>query len=276
MRVISRALPGLTGRLIAALLAALLAAQLGALPGPGPAAAAALERAGGGVVTQVVDGDTLVLDDGTEVRLVGIQAPKLALGRAGFRPWPLADEAKAALEALSLGRGVALAYGGRRLDRHGRALAHLYDEAGRWLQGELLARGLARVYTFRDNRALGPEMLALEGAARAARRGIWGLRRYRPLSLEDAPRFIGSFQLVEGRVLEAAVVRGRAYLNFGADWRSDFTISISPKDRRRFEAAGIDTAGYAGRRIRVRGWLKSYNGPMIEVTHPEQIEVLEE
>jgi endonuclease YncB( thermonuclease family) len=270
MRVLSRALPELPGLLLAALLGALF----GGVVGAGPAAAAALERAGGGVVTQVVDGDTLVLDNGTEVRLVGIQAPKLALGRAGFRPWPLADQAKAALEALSLGRRVALAYGGRRLDRHGRALAHLYDEAGRWLQGELLAQGLARVYTFRDNRALGPEMLALESAARAAGRGIWGLRYYRPLRLEDAPRFIGSFQLVEGRVLEAAVVRGRAYLNFGADWRSDFTISISPKDRRRFKAAGIDTADYAGRRIRVRGWLKSYNGPMIEVTHPEQIEVL--
>ena len=78
MRVLSRALPRLPGLLLAAL--------LGALLGPGPAdAAAALERAGGGVVTQVVDGDTLVLDDGTEVRLVGIQAPKLALGRVGFR-----------------------------------------------------------------------------------------------------------------------------------------------------------------------------------------------
>ena len=39
---------------------------------------------------------------------------------------------------------------------------------------------------------------------------------------------------------------------------------------------GFDLAAYDGRRVRVRGWLKSLNGPMIEVTHPEQIEVLEE
>ena len=32
----------------------------------------------------------------------------------------------------------------------------------------------------------------------------------------------------------------------------------------------------SGKQLRVRGWLKSYNGPMIDVTHPEQIEVLEE
>jgi hypothetical protein len=26
----------------------------------------------------------------------------------------------------------------------------------------------------------------------------------------------------------------------------------------------------------VRGWIKSFNGPMIEASHPEQIEVIEE
>ena len=45
---------------------------------------------------------------------------------------------------------------------------------------------------------------------------------------------------------------------------------------RAFEAAGIDTLAYRGRRVRVRGWLESYNGPMIEATHPAQIEVLGE
>ena len=29
-----------------------------------------------------------------------------------------------------------------------------------------------------------------------------------------------------------------------------------------------------GKRIRVRGWLKKYNGQMIAATHPEQIEVV--
>jgi hypothetical protein len=71
-------------------------------------------------------------------------------------------------------------------------------------------------------------------------------------------------------------VRKRTYLNFGADWRSDFTITIAPKDRRLFEADGIDPLIYQGKRVRVRGWLKSYNGPLIDATHPEQIEVIVE
>ena len=253
-----------------------------ALAHPGAAAAETLaiaERAG---VVEVIDGDTLVLDDGRQVRLVGIQAPKLPLGRPGFAAWPLADEAKAALEVLTLGRRVALAYGGQRVDRHRRALAHLYleDEAGQapalWVQGRLLELGLARVYSFADNRSLVAEMLALERAARGEGRGIWDLPYYTVRRPEQAFGDVGSFQIVEGVVLEVAVIRGRAYLNYGADWRSDFTVTLEPSVRRRFEKEGIDPTDYQGRRLRVRGWVESWNGPMIEATHPEQIEVLEE
>ena len=227
-------------------------------------------------VVAVIDGDTLVLDGGREVRLVGIQAPKLPLGRAGFRPWPLAAAARRGLADLALNKTLTLRYGGRRVDRHDRLLAHLFDPGGRWIQGALIAAGLARVYSFADNRGRIAEMLALETKARRERRGIWAHPYYRVLTVTETPKFIDSFQLVEGRVRSAAVVRGRGYLNFGDDWRTDFTVAIPPRQRRLFLRAGIEIAAYAGRRIRVRGWLKSFNGPMIEATHPEQIEVLEE
>lgn len=227
-------------------------------------------------ISEIVDGDTVVLADGRQVRLVGIQAPKLPLGRAGFEAWPLADEAKAALTELSLGRTVRLAYGGRRRDRYGRALAHLVDGSGGWVQGALLDAGMARVYTFQDNRALVPQMLAREAAARKRRRGIWADPFYAVRTPEEAGRYLGRFELIQGRVLDVAVVRGRVYLNFGADWRSDFTASLAPAVRRLFAAEQIDPASYRRRIVRVRGWLKSLNGPMVEITHPEQIEVIAE
>lgn len=243
---------------------------------PAAFAAAMLEPGGDGVVTEVVDGDTLILEDGRAVRLVGIQAPKLPLGRAKFKAWPLGEESKAALEKLTLGKTVTLAYSGHRVDRHGRALAHLHLGDGLWVQGEMLRTGMARVYSFRDNRALVGEMLALEREARSKGRGIWGHSFYAIRVSEEAGAFTGTFQLVEGRVVSAAVVRGRGYLNFGPDYRSDFTISIAPENRRLFAKEGISITAFEGRNLRVRGWLKSFNGPMIEATHPEQIEVLEE
>lgn len=132
------------------------------------------------------------------------------------------------------------------------------------------------MYSFRDNRALVADMLALEAGARSRRLGIWALPYYRVRSIDEAPRYVGSFQIVEGRVRSAAMVRGRAYLNFGEDWRTDFTITVAPRDRRLFALSQADLAGFAERRVRVRGWLKSFNGPMIEATHPEQIELIGE
>jgi endonuclease YncB( thermonuclease family) len=229
-----------------------------------------------GTAVEVTDGDTVVLADGRTVRLVGIQAPKLPLGRAGFPTWPLAPEARKALESLALGRRVTPHFGGARGDRHGRVLAHLVRDDGLWLQGEMLARGLARVYTFEDNRAATREMYALERAGRAARRGIWSLAHYRVRSAEEAARYVGGFELVEGRILAVAEVRGRGYLNFGADWRADFTIVIPRRAGATFRPVfGRKLEKLQGKRVRVRGWLRRYNGPMIESTHPEQIEVLE-
>ena len=257
------ALAGL-GLVLAVLLATALAA---------PAAALTPEETARAV--RIVDGDTLVLEDGRQVRLVGIQAPKLALGRPDIPSWPFAEESKAALAALTLDRELSLAYGGRRVDRHGRSLAHLFLPDGTWVQGRLLESGMARVYSFVDNRARVPEMLALERRARAARRGIWSLPYYAVRRPDQAGSDIGSFQLVEGRVHAVAVVRGRAYLNFDEDWRRDFTVSLSPRARKLFEAEGLGPQAYEGRRVRVRGWLSSRNGPMIEATHPDQIEPLE-
>ena len=235
-----------------------------------------LEAGPQAVVVEVIDGDTVVLDDGSQVRLVGIQTPKLPLGRDGFAEQPLAPDAKAALEALVLGRTVTLAFGGVRQDRHGRWLAHLYRDDGVWLQGEMLAVGLARVYSFPDNRVLVRDMLGLEAAARYAGLGIWQIGFY---NLRDGARPgdipLDSYELVEGRVAETAEVDGRVFLNFGDDYKTDMTATISRDDARRFDDPEIDLLALAGHTIRVRGWVTWRNGPSIAVSHPEQIEVLE-
>ena len=240
---------------------AALAAGASAVP---PPAGLALEREAH--VVDVIDGSTLLLDDGETVRLAGIETPATQL----------AAEARQALSALVEGRRVSLAQGDAGRDRYGRLRAHLVRaDDGAWVQGRLLAAGLARVHSLVDDRTAISAMLAIERQARAGRLGIWSEPHYRVRAATEADAGLHSFQLVEGRVKAAAVVRGRGYLNFGDDWREDFTVSIAPRDRRRFEAEGIAVEDYEGRLVRVRGWVDSFNGPMIEATHPEQIEVLE-
>lgn len=252
-----------------------IAAALFLLLAPPVSAAAALERDGSGRVVEIVDGDTLILEDGREVRLVGIQAPKLPLGRPNFKAWPLADEARTALKVLAQDRVVYLSYGGRRVDRYRRQLAHLHDSEGIWIQAELLRLGMARVYSFADNRAAVSELLPREQEARQARRGIWRHPFYYVRDATDLADAIGGFHLVEGTVRAVAHVRQWTYLNFGDDWRTDFTVSIGAMGRRLFPETALTPGSLEGRRIRVRGWVQSRNGPMIEASHPEQIEFID-
>jgi micrococcal nuclease len=132
------------------------------------------------------------------------------------------------------------------------------------LQEELVAKGLARVYSFPDNRACVAELLARSPAYRIQD----------ALDVERLGRLTHSYQLVEGTVASVGQGGGRIYLNFAKDWRSDFTISVERKDAAVFTTAAIDLKDLNGKRVRVRGWVEWRNGPMIEATYPEQIEIL--
>ncbi|WP_375452462.1 thermonuclease family protein [uncultured Devosia sp.] len=239
-----------------------------------------LRAAPGGIVVQVTDGDTVVLDSGLVVRMIGTQAPKLPLGREGFPTWPKADEAKRLLEAMVLNQPVRLGYGGEEVDRYERALAHVFvagADGEIWAQQAMVAAGMARVYSFPDNRKCLDQLYAAEGRARMAGLGIWSDPYYRVLAADrpgDVLERAGHYELVEGRVLLADAASGRVYLNFGRFWKEDFTAVIEAPAIRLFAEAGMDPLTLEGALVRVRGWVDDRDGPRIEVTHPEQIEVL--
>ncbi len=237
-------------------------------------------------VASIVDGDTLFLDDGLKVRLSAIQAPKLPLGRAGFKAWPFAQEAKNALFNLTHNKTVELRYGGKERDRYDRALAQVFlpgqDGApDLWVQEEMVRLGFARVYTWPDTWQDANALFAAERDARADKRGIWGHSYYAIRSPEPnaLAQDVDSFQIVEGIITSSADIRGLTYLNFGADYRTDyrtdFTVAVARTHRKRFKKSGIDLMSLEGARVRVRGWIELTNGPIIWLDHPERLEVLD-
>lgn len=237
----------------------------------------------GGVhaVIEVVDGDTVTLKTGRDVRMVGTQSPKLPLGRPNFEAWPLGGAAKSYLASLADGEKVTLYFGGREVDRHNRWLAHIVRSDGLWLQGAMLEAGYARVYTFPDNRSGIRAMLEAEAIARDMKSGIWTHPYYAirtPQELEAAPaEFENTFQIVQGRVTGTGEAGGRVFINFSNDWSTDFTAVIGRSALRRYaNAAEFDRASLEGQKIELRGWIERNNGPSLDITHPEQIVYLED
>lgn len=232
-----------------------------------------------GQVRAVIDGDTIVVD-GRTVRLLGINTPERA--RENRPAEPGAAEATRTLKELIKSTGkkhpeVRLEYDGNKMDRYDRLLAHVYLPDGTWLNKKLLEEGGAHVYSFPDNRSHLDKLLAAEQQARSAEKGMWAHPDWQVLKAKgltpDAR--IGQFRLVKGTPLKAAKVGGKVYLNYGKNWREDFTVEIPEDFLSLFKEDGIDpVTHYPNKKLLVRGRLKPVNGVLITVTHPEQIQVL--
>jgi micrococcal nuclease len=240
-----------------------------------PACAPPVEARGVRVI-RVENNGVLVLEDGRAVKIEGLLLPGGVRDRA---PQYLADEAIAVLADLTRGRVVTLAAQTPKEDRYGRLRAQVFvaeDAAEPWLEREMLHRGLGRVSVAPDRRECVTELYAAEDEARRNRKGIWSQPVYavrRPTTALSGDA--DTFQVVQGTILSADVKNGRGYLDFGTDWRRDFTVTISPDDLKTFHAAGVDPQSYEGKTVRVRGWVEDLRRPEIDVAGPEDIEVLD-
>lgn len=265
-------------------------------------------------VVRVIDGATLALDNGMQVRLIGALAPSSLDADPGPDPrnhsadddseaeggeiaananqqgkknapdtWQPAVAAREALARLVDGRSVTVATADRQHDRYGRILGHVFVEGtnsgGVWLQGEMLAAGHARAYGITDNFNCMDALVAAEAPARAARLGLWANPAYaiRSATLtRNLMHLRGTYQIVAGVVRASKRVKsGWIYLNFGKNWRSDFSASISPDVTRAHPAWAAALLDLKGRRVRVRGWIERRNGPAINIEHPSQIEFVD-
>ncbi len=263
----------------------------------GPQAQAADEAADGAVptvstcvlqpgtartVARIIDSETVQLDDGSEVRLIGALGPRARDAGAVEAAWPAEVRAIDVLTQLTLGRTVRLGYGGRQRDRYGRHLAHLFVDTADgeiWVQGAMLSAGAARAYSLPGSGVCGSELLAHEAVARRTALGLWASSLYRAKPADRSTLLMsrrGRFEIVEGVVQSVSNIKSGTYLNFGADWRSDFTVRIAKGVLSASPDLAAKVADLVNRRVSVRGWIERRNGPMIDLQDAGQLEVQNE
>ena len=236
---------------------------------------AILKRIGSAQVETVVDALTLTLKDGRVVRLAELDIPAFVYPEPG----PFSLKAKEMLEALFKEHPKVTLYQTQnpktgRVNRMGHVMAHLETDDGIWVQGELVALGLARAAPTLTNFQMMDQLKEIEAQAIAQKAGLWAEDAHPLLGADNAALADGQFAVVEGVVQNAASVKNNVYLNFGSDWRQDFTVMIEPAVRKQLVRAGIDPLALNGQTVRVRGWVREYNGPLIELNHPAALSVL--
>lgn len=170
-----------------------------------------------------------------------------------------------------------------RADRYGRIAIYLYSNAElrHLLQLELVVSGLALVRPddFGKNYlSCFAELSRAEKKAENNQAGIWYDKNMviMPSNDRNWPAKTDAYRIVEGVVLSVGQTGSRFYLNFGRDWQSDFTVIVAKRIAKRFNRTVGGMESLAGKKIRIRGWMHSDRGPMIEVYHPGQIELIVE
>ena len=218
-------------------------------------------------VHHVLDGDSVILTDQRQVRLIGINAPEF--GKEGQPNEPLAASARDRLRALTEGKAVRLILEAEQRDHYGRWLAHLFLLDGTSVEEVLLKEGLATAIAIPPNVTQIVRHQAAESQARQARRGLWGDSYYLPIGAESLTNAHGGFRFVRGRVTHVGRSKKFLYLDMGAH----FALRIAHADWQQYFHGRPEE--WRGRLLVARGWISAQNGRLhMGIGHPAMLERL--
>jgi len=136
------------------------------------------------LIKRVVDGDTILLETGERVRLIGIDTPEMHESDKLYRDakrtkqdittiQKLGRRAYAFTKNLAEGKRVSLEFDVEKHDRYGRLLAYVYLKDGTFVNAEIVKEGYASLMTYPPNVKYADLFLRLSQEARQNKRGLW-------------------------------------------------------------------------------------------------------
>ncbi len=232
-------------------------------------------------VNYVYDGDTLQLEDGRKIRLIGIDTAEIFSKRGSIDESVKhsGEQAKAALKRL-LSRSsqhIGLAFGAQRFDRYQRTLAHVYLPDGENLQAALISQGHAIAFTTPPNDFMSDCYRRLEVMAMSKKLGIWALPRYQLKRTAQLTQNSDGFHRLQAKVTRIWQTPYRVTLLLD----DSVEVKIRRYDLPNFNAHMLNTL--ENKNIEIRGWLHIKNVAQstddkkqyfMTLRHPDAIKVL--
>ena len=218
----------------------------------------------------IYDGDTLHLQDGRKVRLIGINTPELSHGDNTAEPY--SAEAKQALKRLfEQDKTISLVFGREKHDHYKRLLAHGFTRDGSNIQATLLQQGLAHAITLPPNDQFSSCYRELERQARCKQRGFW--KKTKLLTAKDLNRSDIGFKIVSGKVKKITINTKGIWLNLD----DNVTVGIRPDNQSLFDVDNISQM--LNHSVVVRGWVNKSDRETpyyIRIRHPSSMQSAEQ
>jgi endonuclease YncB( thermonuclease family) len=232
-------------------------------------------------VRHVLDGDSMRLTDGRELRLIGINAPEMSSrsrhpdsrdtsASLHVAEQPLARTARTLLANLLEGRRVTVVFEQEHKDRYGRLLGHvlLPDGGEKSAEEALLRQGLAWLVAIPPNVGWLARLQAAEDEARLARRGVWGEAHYQPRAADTLGSTDTGFRFIQGRIRKLNTSSHAYFLELAPQ----LSLMIPRADWERYFAALGKPQALVGRDVVARGWVSANErGLRLQVQHPAML-----
>ena len=226
-------------------------------------------------VLEVIYGDTVRLSNGYLLRYIGLDTPEVRIRKGGrfiYSPQPFSLEAKEFNRKLVENKFIKLEFDVVKKDKYGRLLGYCFV-GDKFVNAELIKEGYASLYTFPPNVKYVDLFVKLQKEAREGAKGFWG--GYKTVDSGEAYKYINQIRTVRGRVLSTYQSQKCVFLNFGQDYKTDFTIVVFNNSLKYFKDKGIEPVSfYRGKIVQVTGKIREYNGPEIIVNSPLEMEVI--
>lgn len=140
------------------------------------------------------------------------------------------------------------------------------------LQNKMLREGGA-VLCMPEMGAYPAEWSKVQSEAKSKKRGVWKkLIALKADTLEGASEF-PEWAWVRGNVHSVTKRDFGTYINFSNNWKEDFSLFIHKTHRPAFGKAWWNEI--VGLQIEVMGYLYHSYGPMMDITHPSQVIMVE-
>jgi len=232
-------------------------------------------------VNYVYDGDTLQLEDGRKIRLLGIDTPEI-FSKREIIPKDIEYHGKAAKLALhgllrQSKQKIGLAFGVQRFDRYQRTLAHLFLPDGTNLQAALIAQGHAIAFTTPPNDGMSDCYQQLEAQAIKYKLGIWQLPQYQLKRTSELTHRSNGFHRLQAQVTR--VWQNQHGVTFLLDNKVE--VKIRRHDLANFNAYMLNNLSH--KNIEIRGWLRTKKSSQtsqnkiqlsMSLRHPDAIKML--
>jgi len=219
-------------------------------------------------IKYVIDGDTVIRENGDRIRLIGLDTPEI--GHDGSPDQDGAINARVYLDSLLKHHTtLAIVYDIERRDRHDRALTHLFLPDGTNVQALLLRDGLGTPLTIPPNLLFMQCYRQQALQASMARRGIWRLKQYQPVSVTELTGRERGYRIIEGQVTRIGKSPSSIWLNL----ENNTAIHIVPMDLQYFNE--VDMKNIAGKTVRASGSLYRRNKELqMRLRHQIDLEIL--